>query len=77
MASKYMTTAPYNPYAADPELHKSTWTDGFPHAFKGWGPQTPDPEEKPPSSPAIDLVWKGRGDHHDHHVWSFERRRHH
>lgn len=57
--------------------HNSNWTDGFPHEFKGWGPQTPDPDETPGPAPATDLVWKGGGDHHDHQVWSFERRRHH
>lgn len=51
-----------------------TWTDGLPHDFNGWGPQTPDPD-KP--SPAVDLAFTGEaGDHH--HVWRFEmRRRHH
>jgi hypothetical protein len=68
---------PYNPYAPEPALQQSTWTDGLPHAFTGWGPQTPDPDAKPEPAPAIDLVWKGGGDHRDHQVWSFDRRRHH
>ena len=25
--------------------HKSTWTDGLPHNFDGWGPKTPDHED--------------------------------
>lgn len=48
-----------------------SWTDGLPHDFSGWGPQTPDPD-KP--SPAVDLAFTGEADDH-HHVWRFDMRR--
>jgi hypothetical protein len=57
-----------------PGGHEPTWTDGLPHDFSGWGPQTPDPQ-KP--SPAIDLTWTGQGGDRGCHVWKFDGRRHH
>ncbi|MEZ6030963.1 MAG: hypothetical protein R3C46_14600 [Hyphomonadaceae bacterium] len=80
-----------NPYHADDydfgvlygsETHKPTWTDGFPHDFHGWGPQTPDPEATGAGeagfAPDNSLTWVGGSDAHNHHVWRFDgRRRHH
>lgn len=58
-----------------PNTHEAGWTDGLPHDFNGWGPQTPDPD-KP--SPAVDLAFTGEANVEHHHVWRFEmRRRHH
>lgn len=56
------------------ESHEPTWTDGLPHDFSGWGPQTPDPQNP---SPAIDLAWTGQGYDHGRHIWKFDGRRHH
>lgn len=58
--------------------HKNTtWTDGLPHDFRGWGPQTPDPDEKASESTARhELLWRGEDDHHNHYVWHFDGRRH-
>lgn len=56
--------------APQPDNHPA-WTDGLPHDFNGWGPQTPDPD-KP--SPAIDLAFTGEA-HDHHHVWRFDMRR--
>lgn len=52
------------------------WTDGLPHDFKGWGPQTPDPNasERAPA-PEAELVWRGEDDHHNNFVWHFDGRR--
>ena len=55
---------------------RNKWTDGLPHDFKGWGPQTPDPvEEATQPSPRDELLWRGDGDHHNHYVWHFDGRR--
>lgn len=84
-----MAATPYNPYApqaddkifgagdvTDAHVH-SSWTDGLPHEFKGWGPQTPDPDEDQAApAPAGDLVWRGKDDD-KHFVWRFDMRRHH
>lgn len=70
--------APYQPGNFDIGVdapHKSTWTDGLPHDFKGWGPRTPDPENEP--APEGELHWHGEYDDHTHHVWRFDLRRHH
>ncbi len=57
--------------------HAASWTEGFPHGFRGWGPQTPDPQEPITSvAPSDELVWRGGDDHHNHHVWHFDGRRH-
>lgn len=56
------------------------WTEGLPHDFKGWGPQTPDPEEdRVRDAYAGDegLHWNGGEDDHKHIVWRFDRRKHH
>ena len=56
---------------------KHNWTDGLPHDFKGWGPQTPDlVETTSPPAPHSELVWRGDDDHHNHYVWHFDGRRH-
>ncbi len=59
---------------------RNRWTDGLPHDFRGWGPQTPDPVEttKQPA-PQHELLWGGGGDHHNHYIWHFDgrRNRHH
>ena len=59
--------------------HKTTWTDGLPHNFQGWGPQTPDPDAPATDSgafrPENSLTWAGEGDEHNHHVWHFDGRR--
>lgn len=61
----------------DPE-HEATWMDGLPHDFKGWGPQTQDPDDPVVPTPAMDLHWKDEGGADRHHVWRFDmRRRHH
>lgn len=57
-----------------PDNLTPTWTDGLPHDFSGWGPQTPDPLNP---SPAVDLFWTGEGYDHRHQVWRFDGRRHH
>jgi hypothetical protein len=62
---------------------KASWTDGLPHNFQGWGPQTPDPDAPAGDSVAFQpdnsLNWVDEGDdHQNHHVWHFDgRRRHH
>lgn len=61
---------------------EKSWVDGLPHDFKGWGPQTPDPDAPPSEhadfTPDESLTWDGEGDAHNHHVWRFDgRRRHH
>lgn len=56
------------------------WTEGLPHDFKGWGPQTPDPEdEHMHDAYAGDkgLHWTGGEDSHKHIVWRFDRSRRH
>ncbi len=56
-----------------------TWTDGLPHHFKGWGPQTADPEGA--SAEGVEfqsdngLSWGGDSDERAHHVWRFDGRR--
>lgn len=57
--------------------HKPGWTDGLPHDFKGWGPQTPDPEAPAEESiaPDHDLSWQGEPDEKNHFVWRFDGRR--
>jgi len=63
--------------------HKASWTDGLPHDFKGWGPQTPDPDAPAGEGAAYQLdtslTWAGEGDAPSHHVWRFDggRRRQH
>ncbi|MBK8838415.1 MAG: hypothetical protein IPO30_06875 [Hyphomonadaceae bacterium] len=63
----------FDPYSGG-EHH--SWTEGLPHDFKGWGPQTPDPAEE--VHLADDgLTWSGEEDH-EHIVWRFDRgHRHH
>lgn len=90
MASKHHPADHRSPYRLEdlrygpPALGDSeakSWTDGLPHDFKGWGPQTPNPDE--PVSEVVSgqpqsLTWDGEGDAHNHHVWRFDgRRRHH
>ena len=56
------------------------WTEGLPHDFRGWGPQTPDPAEAPSTVVHVHddgLHWAGGEDSHKHIVWRFDRRRHH
>lgn len=54
--------------------HRS-WTEGLPHDFKGWGPQTPDPAEE--LRVADDgLHWAGE-ESHRHIVWRFDRKQRH
>lgn len=68
---------PYEPGKFDfvqPEPMKSSWVDGLPQAFSGWGPQTPDPSD--PNPPGGELQWQGEYDDHAHHVWRFDLRRH-
>ncbi|RYZ13638.1 MAG: hypothetical protein EON61_06590 [Alphaproteobacteria bacterium] len=57
------------------------WTEGLPHDFRGWGPQTPDPAEDLPAPTDMHvkddgLHWSG-GEEHRHIVWRFDRRHHH
>ncbi len=62
----------------EPGGHLPSWTDGFPHDFKGWGPQTPDidqPDHIQFRQPESDLIWRGE-EERDHIVWRFEPRRH-
>ena len=63
----------FNPYSGGDH---GSWTDGLPHDFKGWGPQTPDPAEE--HRLAEDgLRWDGE-ESHRHIVWRFDRKhRHH
>ncbi len=65
---------------ADKAAQKSSWLDGLPHDFSGWGPQTPDPEEARAGEiffvPENGLTWRGDEDH-NLHVWRFDGRRHH
>lgn len=65
---------------------KASWTDGLPHNFQGWGPQTPDPDARGPDlrdtsndafHPENSLTWAGEGDERNLHVWRFEGRRRH
>ncbi len=68
---------PYEPGKFDlaaPEPSKTSWIDGLPHAFTGWGPRTPDPADTKP--PGGELHWQGDYDDHAHHVWRFDLRRH-
>jgi hypothetical protein len=58
--------------------HSSSWLDGFPHDFNGWGPKTPDPE-----LPQADVIllpddrlsWSGEDHGSNLHVWRFDGRR--
>jgi hypothetical protein len=72
----------YNPYApgnydvggfgfGGTDKTTPKWTDGFPHDFRGWGPQTPLPDSE-------DLSWRSEGedDDRDHVVWRFEPKHH-
>ena len=63
----------FDPYSGG-EHH--SWTEGLPHDFKGWGPQTANPADE--VHLADDgLKWNGEEDH-KHIVWRFDRRhRHH
>ena len=47
------------------------WTDGFPHDFHGWGPQTPLPDNE-------DLTWRSDSEREDHNhiVWRFDGKHH-
>jgi len=58
-----------------------SWTEGLPHDFKGWGPQTPDPDAPAKDSVAFEsdsqLSWAGESDERNHHVWHFDGRRRH
>lgn len=68
-----------SPMASD-RIGDHNWTEGLPHNFKGWGPQTPDPaEEATAGIYAGDkgLHFNGGDDDHKHIVWRFDRRRHH
>lgn len=66
----------YEPGKFDLEAATATpsWTDGLPHGFSGWGPQTPDPGDA--KAPGGELQWQGEYDDHVHHVWRFDLRRH-
>jgi hypothetical protein len=81
MANKTLHTDADSPYAPGKfdlgamQQHRSNWTDGFPHEFKGWGPQTPDPAQS--DVPATELVWEAGDDHAGHYVWRFDLRRRH
>jgi hypothetical protein len=59
---------------------KPSWTDGLPHNFQGWGPQTPDPDapasEAGAFRPDDSLTFSGDSHDHNHHVWHFDGRRH-
>jgi hypothetical protein len=59
----------------------ASWTDGLPHDFKGWGPQTPDPDAPAQGGvvfqPESGLSWAGEGDERSYHVWHFDGRRRH
>ena len=61
---------------------KANWTDGLPHNFQGWSPQTPDPDAQATDAatfqPDNSLTWAGESHEQNHHVWNFDgRRRHH
>ncbi len=64
--------------------HKPSWTDGFPHSFHGWGPQTPTPDNELASDaehinlrPDDELTWRPiRDETGDHIVWRYETTRH-
>jgi hypothetical protein len=59
---------------------KTSWLDGLPHDFNGWGPQTPDPDDVHIAGadfvPDTELTWRGDEDR-NLHVWRFDGRRHH
>lgn len=61
------------------DTHKPTWTDGLPHNFRGWGPQTPDPDASQADMdsmlPDDELKWRGDSDGPNHFVWRFDGRR--
>lgn len=61
--------------------HKANWTDGLPHNFQGWGPQTADPDAAAVDTstfhPDNSLTWTGEGHEPNHHVWRFDGRRRH
>ena len=67
----------FNPYSGGE--HRS-WTDGLPHDFKGWGPQTPD-DSNDVKSDEVRLADDGLrwdGEQTDRHiVWSFDRKQRH
>jgi len=91
MADKIQPSAPRDEYRLErraagahsfDDNAEVSWLDGLPHDFKGWGPQTPDPDaaeaEGASFKPEETLTWAGEGDAHNHHVWRFDgRRRHH
>lgn len=67
-----------SPLASD-RVGDNNWTAGFPHDFKGWGPQTPDPAEDTVEiyTSGEGLHYNGDDDEHRHIVWRFDRRKHH
>ncbi len=73
---------PYGPPLIG-ESEAPSWTDGLPHDFRGWGPQTPDTDalggDGVSAQPDGALTWDGEDDAQDHHVWRFDgrRRQHH
>ena len=61
---------------------RARWTDGFPHDFHGWGPQTPTPDNELPEGAEHvklrvpdHLTWHG-DDRDDHIVWRYDGARH-
>lgn len=85
MADRTPSDSPMASDRLDPKFNAynggdHNWTEGLPHDFKGWGPQTPDPaEEIAPDMHIGDdgLHWTGSEDTNKHIVWSFDRRKHH
>lgn len=61
---------------ANDRIGDHNWTEGLPHDFKGWGPQTPDPDEHVIDMHVGDegLHWSGNEDSHRHIVWRFDHR---
>ncbi|CAN0498055.1 unnamed protein product, partial [Phaeothamnion confervicola] len=56
------------------------WTDGFPHDFHGWGPQTPIPDNELPQGKRVklkvrdELTWHADwyGKDKDHIIWRYD-----
>lgn len=67
---------------SDGDFGGKHWTDGFPHSFHGWGPQTPTPDNELSEADSHvklgvpdDLTWQG-GNDEDHIIWRYEGTRH-
>lgn len=84
MADRTPSDSPMTSDRLDPKFSANkggehNWTEGLPHGFIGWGPQTPDPADPHPIEVHVGddgLHWSG-GEEHKHIVWRFDRRRHH